>query len=232
MHRDFKTPQDVYNASPDRIERCLARVLRQGFESRPFLYRLKFRYQGGQSAPLLYIGTLGRAWHDYINENARANDLATGTCELQRGDTGRIRIRLDVKSGRGKRDANLALLNRSLRFLNAEIAFADTAKPAGDRTRAPSVNISAGSTKTIPDTQPPAPPDLNKEFKVIRDSFESFKSKPTPSALDELNSRIQRVQSDLESRPELMDSKGAKMVAQLKTLLAEKGAAFVAKQGT
>ncbi len=75
-------------------------------------------------------------------------------------------------------------------------------------------------------------PDLNKEFKVIRDSFESFKSKPTPSALDELNSRIQRVQSDLESRPELMDSKGAKMVAQLKTLLAEKGAAFVAKQGT
>ena len=107
MDRDFRNPQDVANATPDRVERSLARVLRIGFETRQFVYRLQFAYAGGRTAPMLYIGTLNRTWNEYINDNARANDLAVGTCELGRGPTGRTLNKLEVTSGRGKRDAYL-----------------------------------------------------------------------------------------------------------------------------
>ncbi len=230
MHKDFKTPQDLYRASSEQVERCLARLLRQGFESRPFLYRVQFQYQGGRKAPLLYIGTLNRAWRDYINENARANDLATGTCETGRGATGRLLIELNVTGGRGKRDACLAELNRTLRYLNAEVRFADAAKPASNATPPQPGDLSPDAAETAALAPQPPALDLNAELKAIRDDFEAFKRDATSDALKGLTARVGTWQAALESQPELTATKGARFVEQLKRLLAEKGASFVAKR--
>ncbi|MBT6276479.1 MAG: hypothetical protein HOI95_20380 [Chromatiales bacterium] len=127
MDSEFRNPQDVARATPDRVERVLATRLRRGFESRPFVMRLRFGYDGGRTAPLLYVGNLNRSWSDYINGNARALDMVTGTCTTGRGATGRTQLLLEVKSGRGASDSNLLQLNRILRNINAEALFVDSA---------------------------------------------------------------------------------------------------------
>ena len=67
MDRDFRNPQDVARATPERVEDSLRKVLRRGVSERPFVMRLRFKFDGGQSAPMLYIGNMNRAWSDYVN---------------------------------------------------------------------------------------------------------------------------------------------------------------------
>ena len=230
MDRDFKTPQDTANASSDRVEQSLSRVLRIGFESRQFVFRLKFPFEGGHIAPLLYIGSLNRSWSDYINANARANDMAVGTCELARGPTGRTLIKLNVERGRGKRDSALAELNRNLRRINAEVVYADSTEAgvADGGADAAAADASASAGADVPDGAASAF-DLGAEAGALRADFQSFKAEPTQEGLDALNQRVAQCQSNLEARPELEDSKEAKFVEQMRGLLEDKGAAFVAR---
>ena len=123
MDRDFRTPQDVARATPDRVEQSLAKELRRGVDEKPFVLRLRFQYDGGRAAPMLYVGALNRSWRDYINANARATDMITGVCSSGRGSVGRQLLTLDVRGGRGANDGNLNELNRSTRRLNLEVVY-------------------------------------------------------------------------------------------------------------
>ena len=236
MDRDFKTPQDTANASSDRVAQSLGRVLRIGFESRQFVFRLKFPFEGGHIAPLLYIGNLNRSWSDYINANARANDMAVGTCELARGPTGRTLIKLNVERGRGKRDSALAELNRNLRRINAEVVYADSTEAgvADGGADAAAADASASAVADLPDGADvpdgaASAFDLGAEARALRADFQTFKAEPTQEGLEALEQRVAQCQSTLETLPGLQDSKEAKFVEQLRGLLETKGAAFVAK---
>lgn len=122
MDREYRTPESAARAGSERVHQTLSTILRRGFDDRPFLLRLQFDF-AGRAAPVLFIGTINRAWRDYINSNARANDLVAGNCSTGRGDTGRILIKLRPERGRGVSASNLLNLNRVLRSLNAEVVF-------------------------------------------------------------------------------------------------------------
>ena len=71
MDRDFRTPQDVARATLT-VWSSPYKELRRGVDEKPFVLRLRFQYDGGRAAPMLYVGALNRSWRDYINANARA----------------------------------------------------------------------------------------------------------------------------------------------------------------
>lgn len=123
MDRDFRNPEDVARAGPERVGQSLVKVLRRGITDKPFVLRLRFEYNGGVRGPMLFIGAMSRAWSDYVNGNARAIDMVTGVCSAEQGEVGRQRLRLTIRSGRGGGDGNLLALNRHLRSHNAEAVF-------------------------------------------------------------------------------------------------------------
>ena len=130
MDREYRTPESAARVNAVGVHQALSKVLRRGFEERPFLLRMRFRYDSGGEAPLLFIGRLNRAWSDYINANARANDLVSGTCTLGRSKIGRTLVKLKPQRGRGTSSSTQLNVNRVLRALNAEVVFVSEAGDA------------------------------------------------------------------------------------------------------
>ena len=75
------------------------------------MLRQRFEYDGGRRGPMLFIGTINRSWRDYVDGNARANDLVTGTCSSSR-EAGRAVVHMQVSAGRGATSGNQLELNR------------------------------------------------------------------------------------------------------------------------
>jgi hypothetical protein len=245
MDRDYKNPEDVAKAGQDRMMQALTRVVRRGIESRPFIYRLQFKYDDGRSAPLLFIGSLNRSWSDYINGNLRSNDLAVGTCRTAGMDAGRTRLELAVERGRGNRDAYLAELNRTLRQVNVEAVFADgeadgaatSAEPGEPSDGLPasptSVSVEAGGEVTDAAAAPAdqAPPDLAALLKDIQSGFAAFKQAPSADGLSALKQLVSDWQRHASQSPEWRESSQAQTISKLGAMLDAKGDAFVSNAG-
>lgn len=238
MDRDFRTPQDAARATPDRVEQSLAKELRRGVDAKPFVLRLRFQYDGGRAAPMLYVGALNRSWRDYINANARATDMITGICTSGRGSVGRQLLTLDVRGGRGATDGNLNELNRSTRRLNLEVVYVeangvDAAR--GSVVASDSDAAAAGAvTPTLAESAPtptPAPPlpDLLVEAKELKRQFEAFKVAPTADGLASMQAAVRAWRDGLERAPEMQGTEAELFVNKLGTLLETKGEQFIAQ---
>lgn len=238
MDRDFRTPQDVARATPDRVEQSLAKELRRGVDAKPFVLRLRFQYDGGRAAPMLYVGALNRSWRDYINANARATDMITGICTSGRGSVGRQLLTLDVRGGRGATDGNLNELNRSTRRLNLEVVYVeangvDAARGSvvardSDAAAAGAVTPSLAESAPTPKPAPPLP-DLLVEAKELKRQFEAFKVAPTADGLASMQAAVRAWRDGLERAPEMQGTEAELFVNKLGTLLETKGKQFIAQ---
>lgn len=245
MDRDFRTPQDVARASPDRVEQSLAKELRRGVDAKPFVLRLRFQYDGGRAAPMLYVGALNRSWRDYINANARATDMITGICTSGRGSVGRQLLTLDVRGGRGATDGNLNELNRSTRRLNLEVVYVEangvdaasgsvvasdsaSAEESNDVAAAGAVTPSLAESAPTPTPAPPLP-DLLVEAKALKRQFEAFKVAPTADGLASMQAAVRAWRAGLERAPEMQGTEAELFVNKLGTLLETKGKQFIAQ---
>ena len=226
MDRDYRNPQDVAGASQERVEESLVREVRRGVRDRPFVLRRRFEYEGGRVAPLLWIGTISRAWTDYMNANARATDMISGTCTSGPGVGGGTVLHLTVTRGRGASDGNLLELNRVFRRVNIELVYAD---PDADGEESEQEAAAGASDASEPDAAVDAPSDPAAEAKAIRDAFEAFKAAPTAEGLDDLNARIAAWRTGAADAD---DSQAGAFIEKLAALLAEKGEALVAKAGS
>ena len=238
MDRDFRTPQDVARATPDRVEQSLAKELRRGVDAKPFVLRLRFQYDGGRAAPMLYVGALNRSWRDYINANARATDMITGICTSGRGSVGRQLLTLDVRGGRGATDGNLNELNRSTRRLNLEVVYVEAngvdaargsvAASDSDAAAAGAVPPSLAESAPTPTPAPPLP-DLLVEAKALKRQFEAFKVAPTADGLASMQAAVRAWRDGLERAPEMQGTEAELFVNKLGTLLETKGEQFIAQ---
>ena len=238
MDRDFRTPQDAARATPDRVEQSLAKELRRGVDAKPFVLRLRFQYDGGRAAPMLYVGALNRSWRDYINANARATDMITGICTSGRGSVGRQLLTLDVRGGRGATDGNLNELNRSTRRLNLEVVYVeangvDAARGSvvasdSDAAAAGAVTPSLAESAPTPTPAPPLP-DLLVEAKALKRQFEAFKVAPTADGLASMQAAVRAWRDGLERAPEMQGTEAELFVNKLGTLLETKGKQFIAQ---
>lgn len=129
MDRQFPTPQDAARAGAERLLEALNAWLRRGVTDQPFVLRQRFEYDGGRHGVMLFIGSINRSWRDYINANARATDLVTGTCSNAR-ELGRAIMHMQVTGGRGATSGNQLEINRALRGANIEVRFDDGAAAA------------------------------------------------------------------------------------------------------
>jgi hypothetical protein len=215
MDRDFRIPQDVARAGATQVEQSLTKVLRRGVEGRPFVMRLRFAYDGGSAAPLMFIGSMNRFWSDYINANARANDMVTGVCSTARGEVGRLALNLTPRGGRGTGDGNLLELNRALRKLNVEAFFVtgdeapvvvappSSVPPAlAGRMAASAANVTpepAAVTAAAPDDDPTAaaPSISPSESAPPPESIPASESNPVPESI-----AASAVEATLEAAPQ------------------------------
>jgi hypothetical protein len=155
MDRDYRAPQDVARAGSDQVEQSLSKVLRRGVESKPFVARLRFDYDGGRAGPMIFIGNMSRAWSDYVNGNGRATDMVTGSCTSSRGEVGRMLLTLEVRGGRGEGGGNLLELNRHTRRFNLEVVYGDASEAAASGADG-SADASDADAETSGDDTAPA----------------------------------------------------------------------------
>jgi hypothetical protein len=251
MDRDFRNPEDVARTASEQVLQSLAKILRRGVEDKSFFMRARFEFSGGRSEPVLFIGTLNRAWRDYINGNARANDMIIGSCSTGRGETGRTLIHLTVERGRGDSDSNLFTLNRVLRDINAEAVFAGASATgsAGDKhagrvrpelapASAPDSVLQIQSEQRPDDQSEPGTDvvaadgalDLEAEAERLKQLFAAFKAAPTTEKLDELKRLVDAWNEAANDDPLMLISQESELVEKLGKLLDSKGAQFVAQR--
>ena len=259
VDRQFPTPQDVARAGTERLHEALNAWLRRGVVDQPFVLRQRFEYDGGRRGPMLFIGNINRSWRDYINGNARATDLVTGTCTSGR-EAGRAVVMMHIDAGRGATAGNQLEVNRALRAVNLEVRFgsADNAGTAAPviRPDAATAPTPAGVVGEMPEAAPAehgdatpvstasavdepvavgseAPPvtvqSLAEMAREMKTRFDAFRTAPSREALDELNTLIQVWRDGATGAQGAEASKAGEFVTKLEALLAAKGEAFVSQ---
>jgi hypothetical protein len=255
VDRQFPTPQDAARAGAECLHEALNLWLRRGVVEQPFVLRQRFEYDGGRRGPMLFIGNINRSWRNYINGNARATDLVTGTCTSGR-DAGRAVVTMQISAGRGATAGNQLEVNRALRAVNVEVRFDanhnagaavpmarphQAGEPAGAVPPMPYVaSAEAGNERPAglacaaqvpvavdPQAQPVTAQSLAEMAREIKIRFDAFKAAPSRAALDELSTLIGAWHDGAADVDGAAPSKAGEFVTKLTAWLATKGESFV-----
>jgi hypothetical protein len=243
MDRTFGSPRDVSNASPDDLARALNRVVRSLERPARYIYEAEYEYQNKRRAPLLMIGELRGPWREYVRRNAGSPRFSAGTCTVRRDEGGRVVLELAPERGRASGAAHARAVNAGLmRRVGGEVVFvaavatadaatdgaADTAQTdAGSTTLAAPASTPRPVPDATPDT-PTAPAARIPEAADILARFNAFKAAPTAALLEQLSADIEGWRARRAADPGAAPDPAAVQIEKLRTLLAQKGQAYVA----
>lgn len=119
MKKYFKTPEELTKSGfSDYQMKRLKKALNKDLRNAPFLFITDFEFteaKGAEKYPMIFTGNVNGFWKKAINSDyKRRKEFAQGTCSLVEDDSGKQKLILDIKKGKGQRDANLRLLNKVL----------------------------------------------------------------------------------------------------------------------
>ena len=221
MDRQYPTPRDVSNASPEQLQRSLRRVLASLDAPTEFLYESEFAYANGRKGPLLMVGALRGAWRDHIRRNAASPRFCAGTCSPHRADDGRVTLDLVAARGRARGAAHQRTMNLSIMRGIGEVRFVDADTAPTAATEAAPTARPAEAPAAAPSEAPPSAVTAA----AILSGFADFKTKPT---LDKLAALAATIES---WRAAGAGEGDAGQIDKIATLLRDKGRAYVASKG-